>query len=42
VVGQARAKKILVHTYKRRQNSNRKSRGHRQYYTAVKIEAIEA
>ena len=42
VVEHDRAKKILIYTYKRRQNSNRKQGGHRQAYTAVKIEAIEA
>ena len=42
VVNQGRAKKILIYTYKRRKNSNRKQAGHRQNYTEVKIEAIEA
>ena len=42
VVEQGRAKKVLIYTYKRRQNSNRKQAGHRQNFTAVKIEAIEA
>ena len=42
IVRQGREKKVLIYTYKPRQNSNRKSRGHRQNYTAVKIEAIEA
>ena len=42
ILEQARDPKVLVRTYKRRQTSNRKSRGHRQDYTAVKIEAIEA
>jgi large subunit ribosomal protein L21 len=42
VVEQDRGPKIHIYTYKRRQNSNRKRRGHRQAYTAVKIEAIEA
>jgi len=41
VVSQGRAKKIVIYTYKRRQNSNRRSMGHRQGFTAVKIEAIE-
>ena len=41
VVAHGRSKKILIFTYKRRQNSNRRSMGHRQGYTAVKIEAIE-
>jgi large subunit ribosomal protein L21 len=42
VVEQGRGPKIIVKTYKRRQNSNRKCRGHRQSVTSVKIEAIEA
>lgn len=42
VVEQGRAAKILVRTYKRRQNSNRTSQGHRQGYTAVKIDAIKS
>jgi large subunit ribosomal protein L21 len=42
IVEQARAKKILVYTFKRRKNSNQKRRGHRQPYTAVKIESIDA
>ncbi len=41
VVGQGRAKKILIYTYKRRQNSNRKTRGHRQDFTEVRIESIQ-
>jgi large subunit ribosomal protein L21 len=41
VVEQGRGAKILLYTYKRRQNSNRRSQGHRQAYTAVKIDAIE-
>ena len=31
-----------IFTYRPRQNSNRKRAGHRQAYTAVKIESIEA
>lgn len=42
IVEQGRGRKVHVYTYKRRQNSNRKRWGHRQNYTAVKIEAIEA
>jgi len=42
VVQHGRGPKILIYTYKRRQNSNRRRSGHRQNYTAVKIEAIEA
>jgi len=41
VVEQGRGDKILVYTFKRRKNSNRKRRGHRQGFTAVKIDAIE-
>jgi large subunit ribosomal protein L21 len=41
VVEQGRDPKVLIYTYKRRKNSNRKSRGHRQAFTAVKIDAIE-
>ncbi|RKZ08752.1 50S ribosomal protein L21 [bacterium] len=41
VVEQGRAKKILLYTYKRRQNSNRRRAGHRQNYTAVKIDSID-
>ena len=42
IVEQGRGKKILVYTYKRRLNSNQKRRGHRQDFTAVKIESIDA
>ena len=42
VVSQTRGKKIILYTYKRRKNSNRRRGGHRQNYTAVKIEAIES
>jgi len=42
VVAHDRERKILVYTYKRRQNSNRKRQGHRQAFTAVRIEAIDA
>jgi large subunit ribosomal protein L21 len=42
IVEQDRHKKILIYTYKPRQNSNRRRQGHRQDYTAVKIEAIES
>ena len=41
IVEQGRAKKVLTYKFKRRQNSNRKFQGHRQNFTAVKIEAIE-
>jgi large subunit ribosomal protein L21 len=42
VVAQDRDRKVIVYTYKRRKNSCRKTSGHRQRFTAVKIEAIEA
>jgi len=42
VVAQERDRKVIVYTYKRRKNSCRKTNGHRQQFTAVKIEAIEA
>ena len=42
VVEQGRGRKILTYLYKRRQNSNRRRQGHRQSYTAVKIDAIES
>jgi large subunit ribosomal protein L21 len=42
IVEQGRGRKILIYTFKRRKNSNRKTQGHRQNYTAVKIESINA
>ena len=42
IVQHGRHKKVLIYTYKKRQNSNRKSAGHRQNYTEVKIEAIDS
>jgi large subunit ribosomal protein L21 len=39
IVEQDRAKKIIVFKYKRRKRYRRKQ-GHRQYYTAVKIDSI--
>jgi len=42
VVEHGRADKVLVFTFKRRQNSNRRRRGHRQDFTAVKIDSIDA
>jgi len=42
IVEHGRGKKIHLYTYKPRQNSNRKRSGHRQNFTAVKIEAIDA
>ncbi|MDH3628296.1 MAG: 50S ribosomal protein L21 [Acidobacteriota bacterium] len=41
IVEHGRHKKIHIYTYKPRQNSNRKRAGHRQNYTAVKIESID-
>ncbi len=40
IVDQGKAKKIIVFKYKRRKRYRRK-RGHRQQYTAVKIDSIE-
>ena len=42
VIAQDRDRKVIVYTYKKRKNSCRKTNGHRQQFTAVKIEAIEA
>ncbi len=39
IVEQDRAKKIIVFKYKRRKRYRRKQ-GHRQYYTAVKVDSI--
>jgi large subunit ribosomal protein L21 len=41
IVEQRKAKKILVFKYKRRKRF-RKTQGHRQQYTSVKIDSIEA
>lgn len=41
IIEQGKSKKILVFKYKRRKRYRRKQ-GHRQQYTAVKIDAIEA
>ena len=41
IVQQGKAKKIIVFKYKRRKKYSRKQ-GHRQQYTAVKIDRIEA
>ena len=40
VVEQAKDKKVIVFKYKRRKGY-RKTQGHRQYYTAVKIDSIQ-
>jgi large subunit ribosomal protein L21 len=42
LVDQDRHAKIIIYKSKRRQNSNRRRAGHRQDFTAVKIDAIEA
>ena len=36
-----RGPKVLTYIFKRRKNSGRRRRGHRQNFTAVRIEAIE-
>ena len=41
IVRQNRGPKIRTYTYKRRQNSNRRTVGHRQDLTTVKIDSIE-
>jgi large subunit ribosomal protein L21 len=41
VVGEVKGKKIVIRKYRRRKNYRRKQ-GHRQHYTRVKIESIEA
>ena len=41
IVEQDRAKKLIVFKFKRRKRYRRKQ-GHRQSYTAVKVDAIEA
>ena len=41
IVAQEKAKKIIVFKYKRRKRFRRKQ-GHRQHYTAVKINAIKS
>ena len=41
IVEQLKAKKVLVFKYKRRKRYRRKQ-GHRQQYTTVRIDAIEA
>ena len=42
VVEQGRSKKVQIFRYRPRQNASRRRGGHRQDYTAVKIEAIES
>ncbi len=41
VLAQDRDSKVLIYTYKRRKNSNRRRMGHRQNFTAIKIESID-
>ena len=41
VIGHGRAKKVIVYKYKRKSGYHKKN-GHRQAYTAVKIEKINA
>ena len=41
VVGEVKGKKIIIRKYRRRKNYRRKQ-GHRQHYTRVRIESIEA
>jgi large subunit ribosomal protein L21 len=41
IVEQGKAKKIIIFKYKRRKRYRRKQ-GHRQQYTAIKIDQIEA
>lgn len=40
VVEQGRGKKLVIFRYRRRQNASRRRGGHRQSFTAVKIDAI--
>ncbi len=42
VVANGRGVKVIGYLFKHRKNSNRKRWGHRQSFTAVKIDAIEA
>ncbi len=41
VLGQGRAKKVIVYKYKRK-DRYRKKQGHRQYYTKVRIDKINS
>ena len=41
VLRQGRGKKVIIQTYKKRQNSNRRRAGHRQAFTEVQSDAIE-
>jgi large subunit ribosomal protein L21 len=42
IVEQTRGKKVVIRTYKKRENSSRRQMGHRQHQTRVRIESIEA
>jgi large subunit ribosomal protein L21 len=42
VLRHGRAAKIRVYTFKRRQNSNRRTKGHRQGFSEVRIDGIRA
>ncbi len=41
ILGQRRAKKIIIFKFKRRKKY-RKKNGHRQYYSGIRIKAIES
>ena len=41
IVEQGRAKKVIIFKFRRRKNYKRK-KGHRQYFTRVRIDAIAA
>jgi large subunit ribosomal protein L21 len=41
VLGEVKGKKIIIRKYRRRKNYRRKQ-GHRQHFTRVRIESIEA
>lgn len=41
VIEQGRGKKVIIFRFRRRQNSSRRRGGHRQNFTAVKIDAIK-
>ena len=42
VLENGRGEKLHIYVYKKRKNANRRRHGHRQDYTAVKIDSIEA
>ena len=41
VTYQGRGKKLIVYKFRRRKNYRRKA-GHRQYYTEIKVDSIDA